>query len=183
MYSAAKVYMISNRRRKMKAMILQGANLSLETIAELIIVLIIVLGPILGLWKIFEKANEPKWQSLIPFLNIYVLLKITNLSGWWMVIFFLGPIGFLGWIYIAIQLADAFGRGNLYGLGLGILPWIFLPILGFGPEEYQGNKISKSLCDTMRKKAQADATINEIAHDLDLDYEVVKRHIDEDCSH
>ena len=31
---------------------------------------------IIGYFKIFEKANEKGWKSLIPFYNIYLLYKI-----------------------------------------------------------------------------------------------------------
>lgn len=33
-------------------------------------------------WKIFEKAGEKGWKSLIPFYNIYILYKIVNMKGW-----------------------------------------------------------------------------------------------------
>lgn len=32
---------------------------------------------IIAWWKIFEKAGEPGWKSLIPIYNLYVLYKLT----------------------------------------------------------------------------------------------------------
>lgn len=39
-------------------------------------------------WKIFEKANQPKWASIIPFYNSYISYKIYWGNGW----LFLVPI-------------------------------------------------------------------------------------------
>lgn len=38
---------------------------------------------VVGLWKIFAKAGEDGWKSLIPFYNTYVLVKTVGLSWWW----------------------------------------------------------------------------------------------------
>ena len=32
---------------------------------------------VIGMWKMFAKAGEPGWASIIPFYNLYVLFKIT----------------------------------------------------------------------------------------------------------
>lgn len=38
---------------------------------------------IVAMWKMFEKAGEPGWASLIPFYNAYVLFKISWGNGWY----------------------------------------------------------------------------------------------------
>lgn len=38
---------------------------------------------IVALWKIFEKAGEPGWASLVPFYNTYELFKISWGNGWY----------------------------------------------------------------------------------------------------
>lgn len=35
---------------------------------------------IIAYWRIFEKAGEAGWKSLIPIYNVYILWKIANLS-------------------------------------------------------------------------------------------------------
>ena len=42
---------------------------------------------IVGAWKVYEKGNQPGWACLIPFYNIYVLLKIVGRPGWWLILF------------------------------------------------------------------------------------------------
>ena len=32
---------------------------------------------LVGMWKMFSKAGEPGWASIIPLYNLYVLFKIT----------------------------------------------------------------------------------------------------------
>jgi len=33
-------------------------------------------------WKIFTKAGEKGWKSLIPIYNVYLLLKISGMKNW-----------------------------------------------------------------------------------------------------
>ena len=42
-----------------------------------IISLVLIVLVIAGMWKIFSKAGVPGWHSLIPFLNVYDLCKIS----------------------------------------------------------------------------------------------------------
>jgi hypothetical protein len=41
---------------------------------------------------------------------------------------------------VAIALAEKFGKGAGFGIGLAFLPFIFYPILGFGSATYVGPK-------------------------------------------
>ncbi len=47
-----------------------------------IIALAVSVLVIVAMWKMFEKAGEPGWASLIPFYNSYVLFKISWGNGW-----------------------------------------------------------------------------------------------------
>lgn len=33
-------------------------------------------------WKIFTKAGEKGWKSLIPIYNVYIMLKISGMKNW-----------------------------------------------------------------------------------------------------
>src|SRR4051794_25418446 len=35
-------------------------------------------------WKIFEKAGQPGWASIIPLYNTIVLLRIAGKPWWWL---------------------------------------------------------------------------------------------------
>ncbi len=93
---------------------------------------------IASLWKVFVKAGQEGWKSIIPFYNIYVLLQIVGRPGWWLVLFFIPFVNFIIAIIVVIDLAKSFGKGAGFGIGLALLGIIFYPILGFGDATYQG---------------------------------------------
>ena len=98
---------------------------------------IAVLG-IIAMWKLFEKAGEPGWASIIPFYNVYVLFKITWGNGW-KFLFLLIPIANIVFMIITmVKLAKAFGQGGRFAVGRIFLSIIFYCILAFGPATYLG---------------------------------------------
>ena len=87
-------------------------------------------------WKVYAKAGEPGWACLIPIYQIIVLDRIAGKPTWWFFIYlFLGPIW---WIMISLALAEKFGKGTGFGVGIMLLFPIFIPILAFGDAQYQG---------------------------------------------
>lgn len=91
-----------------------------------------------GMWKVFQKAGKPGWAAIIPIYNIIVLLEITGKPLWWIVLYIIPVVNFVVAILVCIELAKRFGKGVGFGLGLGFLPFIFYPILGFGDATYGG---------------------------------------------
>ena len=89
-------------------------------------------------WRIFSKAGEPGWMSLIPILNVYKLFEIACGSGWKMVFMFVPFLNFIYGIIIVNKLVKSFG----YGLPVTLLYFIATPvamlILAFGNNEYEG---------------------------------------------
>jgi|ERR1043166_7006143 hypothetical protein len=97
---------------------------------------IFVILMIAAMWKIFVKAGEPGWASIIPIYNWIVWCKIVGRPLWWVVLLFICfPIFF---IILCIDLAKSFGKGVGFAIGLILLSFIFFPILGFGSATYQG---------------------------------------------
>ncbi len=43
---------------------------------------------LIGWWKLFQKAGEEGWKSLIPGYNTYILIKIAGLNWWWVLVAF-----------------------------------------------------------------------------------------------
>ena len=121
-----------------------GANGGAVGILVIIYIAVIVLE-IAALWKVFVKAGQPGWAAIIPIYNLYILLKIIGRPGWWILLFLLGIIPFVGWIavlvigiIIAIDLAKSFAKSSGFAVGLFLLNFIFIPILGFGEAQYVG---------------------------------------------
>lgn len=115
----------------------QGGGGALALI-PMVIALGITVLVIAGMWKVFTKAGEPGWACLIPIYNVLVLLKIAGKEWWWLILMFIPIVNFVIAILVAIALADKFGKGAGFGIGLAFLPMIFYPILGFGDARYQG---------------------------------------------
>ena len=108
---------------------------------------IISILTIIANWKIFTKAGEEGWKSIIPIYNVVVLFKIAGLSPWCLlgylavIIPVVGPFIALGiTIYLMVNLAKAFGKDGGFAVGLILLNTIFIMILAFGSAEYQLNK-------------------------------------------
>ena len=91
-----------------------------------------------AMWKMFSKAGQPGWASIIPIFNTYIMCKIAGRPGWWLILFFIPFVNLIIWIILCVDIAKAFGKGTGFGVGLLLLPFIFFPILGFGSAQYQG---------------------------------------------
>jgi hypothetical protein len=103
-----------------------------------IIALLIALLLIVAMWKVFTKAGQPGWASIIPIYNLYIWCKIVGRPWWWIILMLIPLVNFIICIILCIDLAKSFGKGVGFGLGLALLGIIFFPILGFGSAQYQG---------------------------------------------
>ncbi|MBR3325312.1 MAG: hypothetical protein IKG14_04645 [Clostridia bacterium] len=110
----------------------------------LICAIAIVVLLIIAWWKLFTKAGEKGWKSLIPIYNIVVYLKIIGINPWCILLLFVPFVGALIFeIWTAIRTAKVFGKGTGTILGLIFFPNIFTLILAFGSAEYKGADFGK----------------------------------------
>jgi len=100
--------------------------------------LAILVGIIAGIWKVFTKAGKPGWAAIVPIYNLIVLLEIAGKPLWWIILFFIPIANLVAAIMVSIAVAEKFGKGSGFGVGLALLGFIFYPILGFGDAKYQG---------------------------------------------
>ena len=108
--------------------------------------LIIAVLAIAGLWKVFSKAGRPGWAAIIPFYNIYVMLKMVGRPGWWLILMFIPFVNIVIWIIVCMDLAKSFGKSVFLW---GIILLFFLNVigyllLGFGDAKYIGPAAGKS---------------------------------------
>lgn len=104
----------------------------------MIIFLGIALVVIAGLWKTFTKAGKPGWAAIVPIYNLIVMLDIAGKPLWWIILFLIPLVNLIIAILVSIAIAEKFGKGAGFGIGLAFLGIIFYPILGFGDAKYQG---------------------------------------------
>lgn len=102
----------------------------------MLVYLAIIIVVIVGMWKTFEKANQPGWGCIIPIYNFVLLLKIAGKPIWWLILLFIPLINFVPCILVPLAVAKNFRKGAGFGIGLLFLPFIFYPILGFGNAEF-----------------------------------------------
>ena len=93
---------------------------------------------IYSLWVVFTKAGQPGWAAIIPFYNLYIMLKIANKPGWWLILMFIPIVNLVFMLLLSVALAESFGKGAGFGLGLFFLGFIFFPILAFSDAQYKG---------------------------------------------
>ena len=126
----------------------------------LVIVLLWYVLQVIAYWKIFTKAGQPGWKSIIPIYNQYtqfrISWKIPYMYWVWLVCMVAGVIlgSINGWIaYVGgaaslaatiigviatVKLSKAYGHGVGFAIGLIFLGPIFMMILGFGSSQYLG---------------------------------------------
>ncbi|HMP89262.1 MAG TPA: DUF5684 domain-containing protein [Kiritimatiellia bacterium] len=102
----------------------------------LIIQLALIVLIVVSMWKVFTKAGKPGWASIIPIYNLIVLLQIVGKPLWWIVLLLIPFVNLVVAIILAFKLAETFGKGGGFAVGLILLPIIFYPILAFGDASY-----------------------------------------------
>lgn len=103
-----------------------------------VITLAISIVVLVGFWKVFEKAGKPGWGAIVPFYNLYCLFDMSFGTGWLFLLTFVPCVNVVMIIIMYIKLATAFDKGIGFGIGILFLPYIFIPMLGFGDAQYVG---------------------------------------------
>lgn len=104
----------------------------------ILLYILVIVVEIAALWKVFVKAGHPGWAAIIPIYNTYILLKIAGRPAWWLILFFIPIVNFVIAIIVFNDISKSFGKGVGFTVGLILLGFIFIPILGFGSAQYRG---------------------------------------------
>jgi hypothetical protein len=113
-----------------------------------VVIIICIIAYILqgiALWKVFGKANKPRWAGFVPIYNFITLLQVAGRPVWWALFLLLIPIPFVGFIaaialliIISNDISKSFGRDIGTTVLLVLLPLIGYFILGYGSATYRG---------------------------------------------
>ena len=134
------------------------------------IILLVIIVALVANWKLFIKLGEPGWKSIIPFYSDYICFSKYWGNGW----MFLVPVGLsllsmipvIGLLFSVITLcfvclhaykiAEAFGEGIGFTIGLVILPFVFKLILAFDKKHsYLGVPIDGTSYKELKAKYDA----------------------------
>ena len=117
-------------------------------LAELLSIIFSTVGSITSLtvtvllivanWRIFEKAGEAGWKSIIPIYSSYILFKILSGNGWKFLLALIPVFNIVVAFAMYYRLAQVFGHGVGFTLGLLFFPNVFTLILAFGSSSYYG---------------------------------------------
>lgn len=103
--------------------------------------LTIVVLTIIGMWKVFEKADQPGWAAIIPIYNLIIMLEIAKKPIWWIILFFIPLVNIVFAIITYHAISVKFGKDAGFTVGLILLPFIFWPILGMGDAKYEDAEV------------------------------------------
>lgn len=102
----------------------------------MLINLAVMIFMIVVMWKIFTKAGKPGWAAIVPIYNIIIMLEIAGKPLWWIILFFIPFVNIVISILAIAGMAQNFGKGAGYVVGLILLPIVFYPMLAFGSATY-----------------------------------------------
>ena len=105
-----------------------------------IIYLAVLVFMLASMWKVYTKAGQPGWGCLIPIYNAYLMMLIAGKPGWWGILLFIPIANRVVSILAFLGVAERFGKGAGFGIGLWLLGIVFFPILGFGSAQYGGGR-------------------------------------------
>lgn len=112
-----------------------NAGLTALFIGIIIFSLILSIIMIISYWKIFKKKGKPGWATLVPIYNVIVQIQVANLSMIYFLLLLIPFVNIYAIIKINISLAKSFNKSTGFGIGLLLLPIIFIPLLAFSEEE------------------------------------------------
>ena len=93
---------------------------------------------IASMWKVFTKAGQPGWASIIPIYNLVVLCQIAGKPVWWVLLMLIPVVNIVVAIMLWHGVSTNFGHGAGFTVGLVLLGFIFIPVLAWGDSRYLG---------------------------------------------
>jgi hypothetical protein len=91
-----------------------------------------------GYWRLFTKAGQPGWAILVPIYNMIVMQQVAGKPLWWIVLYFIPVVNIVIAVLCVFAVAENFGKGRAYGLGMLFFPWVFVPMLAFSDARFAG---------------------------------------------
>jgi len=117
--------------------------------AIIVFYLAIFLFFVICYWRIFTKAGEAGWKSIIPIYNSIILLKIIKKPWWWIFLFLIPIVNIVIAVIVALELAKVFGKSPVFGVvGLFLFSIVGYPMLAFGSATYTGGDSAAPVAPT-----------------------------------
>ncbi len=118
-----------------------SAGGSAAALVLLVLFLAFLLVFVVADWRIFSKAGEAGWKSLVPLYSTDVLFRIAGFNPWTFLLMFIPVANVVLAVLLALGLGERFQKGPVWSV---ILLWLFSPIghliLAFGPATFAPNR-------------------------------------------
>jgi len=96
------------------------------------VILSVVIFCHVAYWKVFAAAGRPGILALIPVVNLFVAVSIARRPLWQGLVLLVPVVNVVMAAVVGIDIAKRFDKGTAFGVGLGLVPFIFAPVLAFG---------------------------------------------------
>ncbi len=80
-----------------------------------------------AVWPFLNKAGQPGWTALIPFVAAFFIVRAAGLSAWWTLLYIVPIANIVLAIVVALRLGRAFGHGAVFSV---FLLWL-LSLIGY----------------------------------------------------
>lgn len=104
------------------------------------VLLAIFLLMLIGFMGIFKKCREPTGAAFVPIWLEVSLARAAGVPAYYGLLAILPFVGIFFSVMIYIALVQKFGKPGWFAVFVILFPFIFLPLLGLGPEEFRSKK-------------------------------------------
>lgn len=113
-------------------------NDALFSLPVILVSLAIGVLMLVAVWKVFAKAGEPGWASLIPFYNTYVEFRMAGYNPWIFLLLLVPVVNIVLALLVSYKIGETFGKGPVFNIVWMVLfPVVGWLILGFGGAQYR----------------------------------------------
>lgn len=74
--------------------------------------------------------TENSWFAWIPIINLYLLCKIADKPGWWLILFLIPLVNIVVSIIVWMRIAEKMGKPSWLGI-LWVIPPLGLIVVGY----------------------------------------------------
>ncbi|MBL7816757.1 MAG: signal peptidase I [Saprospiraceae bacterium] len=89
---------------------------------------------IVCMWRLYEKAGQEGWASIIPIYSTIIQLRIIEKPWWWLLLMMIPYLGLIWHIWALNLFVKKFGKSEGWTVGCLFLPFIFFPMMAFSDD-------------------------------------------------
>jgi len=103
----------------------------MDDLFNFLIVIAIYIYVAYSIMVIANRTNtENSWFAWVPILNLYLLCKIADKPGWWLILFLIPLVNIVISIIVWMRIAEKMGKPSWLGI-LWVIPPLGLIVVGY----------------------------------------------------